>query len=388
MRPAVNPIISLGLTVRRWIVPDAHGHGWMPLAYLGYLVFLFVPLFVRVLPANMGARTPIHLGATLGSIVVFLPLYVLVWRGGLRRQLAAICLIFLMGCVLFLHNPYANTYVIYAASMAGVLALPLTRLWLLVAAMLATFIAWMWMVQVPGGLLLFVAGITASIGISAFLGTYFHIERERKRAELRLSQEEVRRVAAYAERERIGRDLHDLLGHTLSMIALKAELAGKLARRDPVAARGEIDDVARIAREALAQIRTAVSGIRSAVLAAEAASARVLLESDGIAMQAELAQLPLSREAESALALALREAVTNVQRHARARRVTLSLHSDDHHALLRITDDGRGGSLQPGHGLSGMRERLERIGGTLRVGAGPDGRGTLLEARVPLQVPA
>ena len=87
---------------------------------------------------------------------------------------------------------------------------------------------------------------------------------EKKDADLRLSHEEVRRLAATAERERIGRDLHDLLGHTLSLIALKSELAGKLLARDPVAARREIADVERITREALAQVRSAVSGMRAA----------------------------------------------------------------------------------------------------------------------------
>ncbi|MEE7546994.1 sensor histidine kinase, partial [Xanthomonas sp. Kuri4-1] len=76
---------------------------------------------------------------------------------------------------------------------------------------------------------------------------------------LRLSQDEVRRLAATAERERIGRDLHDLLGHTLSLVALKSDLAGRLLERDPAAARREIDEVSRVSREALAQVRRAVS---------------------------------------------------------------------------------------------------------------------------------
>src|SRR5690606_26372410 len=121
--------------------------------------------------------------------------------------------------------------------------------------------------------------VTVTIGI---LVSVERGNRERDAA-LRLSHEEVRRLAALAARERIGRGLHDLLGHTLSMVALKSDLAGRLLERDPAAARAEIDEVSRVARDALAQVRRAVTGIRAAGIAAELASARLLLEADGVA---------------------------------------------------------------------------------------------------------
>ena len=161
-----------------------------------------------------------------------------------------------------------------------------------------------------------------------FFGNHFFIENTRKRAELKLSHDEVRRLAALAERERIGRDLHDLLGHTLSMVALKSELAGKLLDRDPLAARREIDEVGRVARDALSQVRRAVSGIRAAGLAAELASAKLLLESDGVAFRYERADVALTPELETALALTLREAVTNIQRHARAQHAQVTLEAE------------------------------------------------------------
>ena len=165
----------------------------------------------------------------------------------------------------------------------------------------------MWLLGVPPTLVVFVAIITVVIGVAAFTANHFQVERERKRAELKLSQDEVRRIAAFAERERIGRDLHDLLGHTLSMIALKSELAGKLALADGEAARREIDDVAAIARDALAQVRSAVSGIRSAAIAAELASAKLLLEADGVMLTSEMDALSMPAEVESTLAMTLRE---------------------------------------------------------------------------------
>jgi two-component system sensor histidine kinase DesK len=203
-----------------------------------------------------------------------------------------------------------------------------------------------------------------------------------RNAELRLTQDEVRRLATVAERERIGRDLHDLLGHTLSLVALKSELAGRLVASDPQAARREIEEVTRVAREALAQVRSAVTGIRVAGLSAELASARLLLETDAIAFAYDMAPLALPQAEEIVFAMTLREAVTNIQRHARARSAQVALLVDGDAALLRIVDDGRGGPIAPGNGLSGMRERIEALGGQLRVES--TAHGTCVEARLPL----
>jgi two-component system sensor histidine kinase DesK len=187
-----------------------------------------------------------------------------------------------------------------------------------------------------------------------------------------------------AERERIGRDLHDLLGHTLSLVALKSELAGKLIERDPPAARREIDEVMRVSRDALSQVRRAVSGIRAAGLAAELASARLLLECDGVAFKYEMGDVALTPELETALALAVREAVTNIQRHARAASAHVALSGHGGVATLVIQDDGRGGAIVPGNGLDGMRERIASLGGRCRVDSRP-GRGTRLEIILPLE---
>jgi two-component system sensor histidine kinase DesK len=205
---------------------------------------------------------------------------------------------------------------------------------------------------------------------------------------LRLSHDEVRRLAATAERERIGRDLHDLLGHTLSLVALKSELAGKLVERDPKAARRELDEVTRVAREALTQVRSAVTGIRAAGIAAELASARLLLELDGVAFRYALAPVALPPALETVLAMTLREAVTNIQRHARAQSAsaTFAVVSGEVAGtaiVLRVIDDGRGGTIAPGNGLCGMRERIEALGGNLRIDSAP-ARGTTVEASLPL----
>jgi len=221
-----------------------------------------------------------------------------------------------------------------------------------------------------------------------FLGIVINVERvgHEKDAALKLSHDEVRRLAALAERERIGRDLHDLLGHTLSLVALKSELAGRLLDSDASAARRELDEVSRVARDALVQVRSAVTGIRAVGLAAELASAKLLMESGGIAFDYDIAGGALPPEVEMALALALREAVTNIQRHALAHSAQVELAVEGNDAVLRIRDDGRGGAIAPGNGLCGMRERIEALGGRLRVDSTP-GRGTCVEARLPCVAP-
>jgi len=213
--------------------------------------------------------------------------------------------------------------------------------------------------------------------------TYFQRQNGRRDAALRLSHEEVRRLAAMAERERIGRDLHDLLGHTLSLIAIKSELADKLFERDPLRARDELRETQQIAREALAQVRSAVTGIRATGLAAELASSRLMLETSGIVLNEQRDELLLSADLEDALAMVLREAVTNVQRHARAHAAWFSLRRDGSGIDMQLRDDGRGGEIRPGNGLRGMRERLAAFGGTLQIRSSASA-GTCVQVRVPL----
>ncbi len=369
-------------TLRHWrdrLIPAAYGQGWMPFYMLGYLVFLFMPLLFDYTGNPRARGIAALLLPTLATLVAFLPLYFATYRTRGRRQLACTLAIAALGYALTPINPFANTYVIYAVSFAALLDRDLSARSIVLVGVLGLFLVEILLLGFP----LFVFAITAVIGIAAFFGNHYYAENARKGAALKLSHDEVRRLAALAERERIGRDLHDLLGHTLSLVALKSELAGKLFERDAHAARREIDEVASVARDALSQVRRAVTGIRAAGLAAELASARLLLESSDVAFRYELADAGLAPEVETAFALAVREAVTNIQRHAQARQASVSLVVQDGMAVLCIDDNGRGGALTPGNGLDGMRERIEAVGGSLRVDSMP-GRGTHIEARVAL----
>jgi two-component system, NarL family, sensor histidine kinase DesK len=216
------------------------------------------------------------------------------------------------------------------------------------------------------------------LGISALYAAH----TAHQQAHLRRSNEEIMRLATLAERERIGRDLHDLLGHTLSVVALKSELARKLIDRDLDAARAEITEVERVARDALSQVRNAVSGIRSTAIAAELQAATALLEAHGVKVKCETERVQLPHDRETALALSLREATTNIRRHAQATGVTIRLRQDPAQVVMEVVDDGRGGRIVPGNGLNGMRERLSSVGGSLTLEPAKDG-GTRLYVSVP-----
>ena len=212
-------------------------------------------------------------------------------------------------------------------------------------------------------------------------GNIFFAEQKRAECKLRLAQEENVALAAVAERERIARDLHDVLGHTLSVIVLKAELAGRLLERDPQRAAQEIADVEKTARTALSEVREAIGGYRSQGLTAEMEQARKTLQSAGVVLSCESPIPQLNAAEETVLCLAVREAITNIVRHAQAAHCRMAFTtSDDGFYTLVITDDGGRAKLQEGNGLRGMRERVQSLGGRLSITADP---GVTLRIELP-----
>lgn len=345
---------------------------WFPAMMLVWSVWIFItPLYQPEYFQNW-------LWPTVTSYAVFLVLYYRAYFGNRRQLLGNTLGIAALSFVVTPFNPGAQGYLIYACAFFAFCTTPRgATSWMVV--LLAIYVA-EWVLL--GWSLLYMASAVL-VGLAVGLMNISVARRAHADAALALSHEEVRRLAALAERERIGRDLHDLLGHTLSLVALKSDLAGKLMTRDPLAAKREIEDVSRVARDALSQVRRAVSGIRAAGLAAELASAKLLMESDGVAFAYRADPMPIPPELETVLALAVREAVTNIQRHARAGKAEVSVHFTNRHVILRVVDDGRGSTVVPGNGLTGMRERLEALGGGLRIDSARN-RGTTLEVRLPL----
>jgi two-component system sensor histidine kinase DesK len=179
-----------------------------------------------------------------------------------------------------------------------------------------------------------------------------------------MAQEEIEHLAKVAERERIARDLHDVLGHTLSLIIVKSTLAGKLIDRHPEKAKDEIADIEKASRDAMAEIRSTLRGYTSYKISEEIQRAKSTLASAGILAESDTVEVTMSPAQESVVALIVREAVTNVVRHSHARTCRLKLTTHNGSCVLSVEDDGRGGIQEEGNGLRGMRERIEALGGT------------------------
>lgn len=266
-----------------------------------------------------------------------------------------------------------------------------------VSAALAVGLPWRWVwpsVLVAAGACAAVNAMHGLLGELYFLPllcllTAFALQGTRHllslNAELAEARDELARNAVAEERLRFARDLHDLLGHSLSLIALKSELAGRLAERDPVRAREEMADVEAAARRALAEVRDAVSGYRQVSFAQALAEARSALSAAGIALRGPARTPSLPGKVDGVLGWVVREATTNVLRHSGAGQVTVDLAADDALAVLTISDDGRGatGTPDPGSGLAGLAERVEALGGRLDAGVA-GGRGFRLRAELPL----
>ncbi|MDN3354593.1 sensor histidine kinase [Actinomadura sp. DC4] len=206
--------------------------------------------------------------------------------------------------------------------------------------------------------------------------------------QLREARGEVARLAASEERLRISRDLHDLLGHTLSLIVLKSEVATRLADRDLDRSLAEVRDIESVARQALADVREAISGYRQRSLTDELQNSRGVLAAADIELTVTTSGTPLPDQIDGLFGWAVREGVTNIVRHSRARTATITVRREPDAAVLEIVDDGVGGTeAVQGNGLRGLGERVGLSGGTVESGPRADG-GHRLTVRAPLETPA
>ena len=344
--------------------------GWETYVWLAYSV-------PYLLASIVGPFTPIEKTLMVLSYVAFLFLY---FAGYLLRDARVLFVVAGLDAIAILgslKNPGAWSFFIFAAAAIAngfptrtairILAGQVLLGAVVAAAMNAEWWAYM-----------------ATVVISALIGaiTIQARAKEVDNARLRLAQEEVERLAKLAERERIARDLHDVLGHTLSVVVLKSELAQKLMSRDPARAQQEMAEVERISRQGLAEVREAITGYRSSGLTAEIEHVRDTLTAAGIDTTIEARPVSLAPAQETALSLALREAVTNVIRHAAATRCHIRFYAQDGSALMEVQDDGRGTDAPFGNGLTGMRERIQSLGGALMR---ESDRGTRLLISLPLK---
>jgi two-component system sensor histidine kinase DesK len=336
------------------VSPRDKAHGWAPFIWLAYLSFFFIQPILDHAGWKMWSLTAL-------ATAIFLVLYFGLFWLQKPRSLLHIAGMVILGLVFAPINGGASTFFVFAAAFVPFCVQTERAGVGLIAGIVALAGIETQVFHLNGWFFFYAGGLASAVGGS---NIYF-AQRNRALAKLRIANEEIEHLATVAERERIARDLHDVLGHTLSVIILKSELAGKLMDRDPQRAGNEIREVEQISRQALSEVRDAIRGYRSQGLPAELAKAKATLETAGVSVKCEAAKLALPAMHESVLSMAVREAVTNVVRHAQARNCSMRLAQRNGSCHLEIEDDGRGGAHSEGNGLRGMRERVEMLGGTL-----------------------
>ena len=387
--------------------PSKGRTGWLFTAI--WLVYLADPLSKLF----QHRPSPLEVGLVLGAVAVFSVAYVLLavlsdrdWddlppdRLGNPRKFVLLGLMVAVTLVLsFAVDDEWVVLWIYVSSACGI-SLPLGEglSWAarggLAASAFMSVQALVFGARVSDWLSLLLPCVFACLGVIGIRGMHELIRQ------LQMARAEVARLAAGEERLRMARDLHDLAGHSLATITLKAELARKLLRVDQDRSEQQIFDLEHVSRQALADIREAVSGYRRATLAVESASARTALQAAGIEADLDPAVAArsgsLDPDAESALAWCLREGVTNVVRHSGARGCRVRLIDarvdGEPSVTLEVLDDGPAGPGDPGregNGLSGLRERLQAVSADAVLTAGPVApSGFRLTATVPARLAA
>ncbi len=329
-------------------------------ASLWYLLFLGYLFFAPVFDPAAGV---LHWAVTIGSVVAFVAFFAYTQVRPAPAAHRSPALVTALGLIVLPFNGGATVYFVYAAAFAGSL-LPrrvatrwMVALTLLVAASALVSAA------PPPFLLLSVLPPLVTVWIVG-LAAVEDADQLREAAGLRVENARIEHVATLTERERIARDLHDLLGQTLTGIVVRSQLAQRLGGAEGTA---EMAAVEGMARDALAEVRATVTGWRQLALDDELVVARDALAAAGVELVVtrDPDVLPLAPSAENALALALREGVTNVVRHARARRCAVALRAVDGRVVLEVADDGVGGGAPDGNGLTGMRERIAALGGAV-----------------------
>ncbi|HEY6465836.1 MAG TPA: sensor histidine kinase [Candidatus Acidoferrales bacterium] len=351
------------LATGRWVVR------WVALLYSAY--FFFTPAYRQSFAVWAGFAVFYAAFVTLFFLVVGL-------TG--RRQTVAFVLFFL---VAFLYYPLnREAYVIFVYPFA-VLCLFLTRLRTLFLVLIATMAGVMVETRYFGRSFGTAESVLLYCVIFGFSNFAF-AQQARTNSLLERANAEIERLTQEAERERIARDLHDLLGHTLTAITVKLDLARRLLSQDSDRARNEIVEAEQTARNALTEVREAVSGYRGEGFDAEISRARRSLLSADVKLSTALESVSLSSSQVNVLCLAVREAVTNIVRHAQATACHVALSEKEGTICFTVEDNGVGGQIHEGNGLHGMRERVQSVAGAVGLTSSANG-GTRLELTLPLE---
>ncbi|MBE1301945.1 MAG: hypothetical protein GJ680_18820 [Alteromonadaceae bacterium] len=343
------------LAIHRRLLPNDPEIGFLPYVWLVYLAMLFIGLNFTHTSAQ------IWLG-TIASVVVFLILYFRgYWVSGhaIIKYMAAIAI---LGLGVATFNPGSSVYIIFACAFAP--ALQSVKKGIIAAlTIISIMLGFSWFYGLS---YFFYFPATVFSLLVSFVNIY-QAELAKKNKLIKKSQEEVQHLARSAERERIARDLHDVMGHTFSMITIKAQLARKLLDADVEQAKQELAELESASRQALAEIRGVVSNYRKRDLNEEITLARKLLDAAEIDASIEVDITPLPELFNEALAYIIREGVNNIVKHSDCRTCDIQLKQEKGLVELQIKDDGEVSSYQDGNGLNGIRERVKNINGALQV---------------------
>ncbi|MGQ8364158.1 histidine kinase [Glaciecola sp. 1036] len=357
--------------IHQWLLPPRRQLGFLPYVWLLYLALYYFNFFFKL-------PSPPELILSILATLVFLVLYFSAYR---RQGLALalhILAFFLIGALCVFINLGASVFMVYAASFCA--QFPNAKhgftgvLLIIVGIGLYALIF-----QLP---LVFYAPAMFFALLVGGTNIYF-ADTARKNFIIKKSQQEIQQLATIAERERIARDLHDLIGHTFSLITRKAELAQKLLKIDVQKAESELADIENESRQALSQVREAVSGYRTTTLENELTAAKYLCEAAELEFQSDIPQLDLPDHINHAFAYILKEAMTNICRHSEASIVRVLLNSKDQHLMFYIQDNGNAQDLSYGNGLTGIKERVESLNGEFSVNID---NGVKLQIEVPYHV--
>ncbi len=350
-----------------FLLPKNTIQGWTT-----YLCLL--PLAVLPLSAYLRGASLEYWLMVGGSLLLFFPLYFSVFW--LDRRFTWLPLLGILGLgMLTTVVPIMCVYFAYVASLVG-LVLDRQMATISLVGIVAVIGIESWVFGLDIGL-----WAPTIIMVIVFGGFCLHTtETLRANSQLRIKQEEIQRLATIAERERIARDLHDVLGHTLSLTILKSKLAKKLMTTTETDAVKELEDIESISREALQQVRATIQGYRTVGLTGEVENAKRALEAAGIASDLQIDDFTLNPRIESALTMLLKESITNVIRHADAKHCDVKLSRTNKRLHFSVSDDGNGSVRKEGSGICGMRERVNELGGQLSI---DDRRGVQINISLP-----
>jgi two-component system sensor histidine kinase DesK len=372
-------VLTLLRKIDSWLLPKGLNEQISPYVWLLYLPMFFVPIIFFY-------QDPIELLWAALAVGVFLGLYFHVYWATQQQIIYHIIGIVIVGSLAAFVAPTANTFFVYAGAFCchlkprkyAVTVLIGILMWIAIFSWLFNF---EYFFYIPALVFTFIIGIV----------NFYQSALNQNKQALILSRKETQRLAQVAERERIARDLHDLIGHTFSVITLKADLAGRLLDKDLDKARTEIKQLEEISRSALSQVREVVSGYRSSDLLSELANAKNVLGSLDIGFSYHFEyideqQIELDPSSNKELAIVLRELVTNIIKHAKASLVTATIKRDQGKIVLLVQDNGQGftNSQLQGFGIKGIIERIEKLKGFVNIKTGKNYPGTLSEIGLPM----